>query len=109
MPYAIIETGSKQYRVQPGDTIEVERLTADLGSTVELDRVLLLADDGRVTVGQPTVDGARVLAEVKEHGRGTKIIVFKYKPKTRYKRKQGHRQAFTKLSISEIITKRSSK
>ena len=104
MPYAIIETGGKQYRVQPGDTIEVEQLAGEPGSTLELDRVLMLSRDEGVTVGQPTVAGARVVAEVQEHGRGKKIVVFKYKPKVRYQRKQGHHQGFTRLAIREIIT-----
>jgi large subunit ribosomal protein L21 len=102
MPYAIIETGGKQYRVQPGDTIEVESLPGEPGSTVELDRILLLDDDETLTVGQPTVDGARVVAEIQDHGRGKKIVVFKYKSKTRYQRKQGHRQSYTRLTIREI-------
>ena len=104
MPYAIIESGGKQYRVQPGDTIEVEVLAAEPGSTLDLDRVLMLSQDEQVTVGQPTVAGARVVAEVQEHGRGEKIIVFKYKPKVRYRRKQGHRQSFTRLAIKEIVS-----
>jgi large subunit ribosomal protein L21 len=104
MPYAIIESGGKQYRVQPGDTIEVEMLAAEPGSILDLDRVLMLSQDEQVTVGQPTVAGARVIAEVQEHGRGKKIIVFKYKPKVRYRRKQGHRQSFTRLAIKEIVS-----
>ena len=104
MPYAVIESGGKQYRVQPGDTIEVEMLAAEPGNTLDLDRVLMLSQDEQVTVGQPTVAGARVVAEVQEHGRGKKIIVFKYKPKVRYRRKQGHRQSFTRLAIKEIVS-----
>jgi large subunit ribosomal protein L21 len=103
MNYAIIETGGKQYRVQPGQTITVEKLPGEVGSTVELDRVLLLAQDGAATVGTPTVEGAKVVAEVAEQGRGDKVIVFKYKPKVRYQVKQGHRQWLTKLSIKEIV------
>jgi large subunit ribosomal protein L21 len=104
MPYAIIESGGKQYHVQPGDTIEVELLPAEPGSTLDLDRVLMLSQNEQVTVGQPTVAGARVVAEVQEHGRGKKIIVFKYKSKVRYRRKQGHRQSFTRLAIKEIVS-----
>ena len=104
MPYAIIETGGKQYRVQPGDVIEVERLSAEVGSTIDLDRVLLLAGEGQPTLGQPTVAGARVVAEVQKHDRSKKVIVFKFKPKVRYQRKQGHRQAFTRLAIKEIVS-----
>ena len=103
MNYAIIETGGKQYRVQPGQTITVEKLPGDVGSTVEIDRVLLLAQDGAATVGTPTVEGAKVVAEVAEQGRGDKVIVFKYKRKVRYQVKQGHRQSLTKLSIKEIV------
>ena len=75
----------------------------DEGSTVELDRVLLIADDDKVTVGQPVIDGAKVLATAQRNGRGEKIIVFKYKPKVRYRRKTGHRQLFTRLVIDKIL------
>jgi large subunit ribosomal protein L21 len=107
MTYAVVETGGKQYRVQPGDTIQVELLKAEPGSTVELNKVLVLGQEDTVTVGRPTVDGARVLAEVQEHGRGKKIIIFKYKPKVRYQRKTGHRQSFTLLAIKDIVTDKS--
>jgi large subunit ribosomal protein L21 len=101
--YAIIETGGKQYRVGPGQTIDVERLDAAEGSTVELDRVLLIADGDQVTVGTPTVDGARVVATSKGSGKGDKVIVFKYKPKVRYRKKTGHRQQYTRLLVDKII------
>src|SRR5919205_1052217 len=102
--YAILETGGKQYRVQPGDTINVERLPAEPGETLELGSVLLLAGDGeRARVGMPSVPGAIVRAEVLEHGRGDKIIVFRYKSKVRYRRKTGHRQALTRLRITDIL------
>jgi large subunit ribosomal protein L21 len=101
--YAIVETGGKQYKVSQGQTLEVERLSASKGSTIELDRVLLLADGEKVTPGTPTVDGARVLAEVVEHGKGKKVIVFKYKPKVRYRKKTGHRQPFTRLAIKDSV------
>ena len=104
MTYAIIETGGKQYRVEPGKTISVEKIDADEGSTVELDRVLLISEDSHLTVGQPMVEGAKVVAEVAQQGKADKIIVLKYKPKVRYARKQGHRQRVTKLSIKEIVT-----
>jgi large subunit ribosomal protein L21 len=104
MTYAIVETGGKQYRVKPGDTIEVELLRGEPGSSVELDRVLALSKDDSVTVGRPTVQGARVVAEVESHGRGKKLVVFKYKSKVRYRRKQGHRQSYTRLAIKEIVT-----
>lgn len=103
--YAVVETGGKQYKVSAGQTVLVERLPAEEGQTVELDRVLLLADGEQITVGQPMVAGAKVMATVVEQGRADKLIVFKYKRKTRYQRKTGHRQPFTKLSIDEIVTK----
>ncbi len=101
--YAIIETGGKQYRVNPGQTIDVERLDVAEGNTVELDRVLLIADGERVVVGTPTVDGAKVVATAQGEGKGKKIIVFKYKPKVRYRKKTGHRQLYTRLVIDKIV------
>jgi len=101
--YAIVRSGGKQYRVQQGATIDVERLPAPEGGQVELPDVLLLDEDGRVTVGTPTVPGVKVVAEVVSHGRGPKLIVFKYKAKTRYRRKNGHRQLLTTLSIDKIL------
>ena len=92
--YAILETGGKQYKVQTGDVIEVERLDGEVGAQVELGRVLMLsADDEAPKFGNPAIEGARVFGEVVEQGRGDKIIVFKYKPKVRYRRKTGHRQS----------------
>ena len=102
--YAIIQTGGKQYRVQPGTSISVEKIEGDAGSTVEFDRVLLVSQDDQVSVGTPTVEGAKVVAEVTEQGRGKKIIILKYKSKTRYRVKTGHRQSLTKLAIKEIVT-----
>ena len=104
MDYAIVETGGKQYRVQPGQTISVEKIEAEAGSTIELDKVLLLSKDESVTVGQPMVEGVKVLAEVAQQGRGEKIIVLKYKSKVRYSVKTGHRQSLTTLSIKEIVS-----
>src|SRR5919202_2886895 len=102
--YAILETGGKQYRVQPGDTISVERLSAQPGETLELGSVLLLAgDDEPARVGTPSVPGAVVRAEVVEHARGDKIIVFRFKSKVRYRRKTGHRQALTRVRITDIV------
>ncbi len=103
MPFAIVRTGGKQVRVQPGQTIEVERLTAQPGDRVEFLEVLLLGgDDGGVTYGRPTVEGAKVIGEVLGERRARKIIVFKYKPKTRYRRKTGHRQNLTRVAVQEI-------
>ncbi|MFC2071282.1 50S ribosomal protein L21 [Chloroflexota bacterium] len=101
--YAIIETGGKQYRVSPGQVVDVDRLEVADGDTVELDRVLLIADDDRVTVGTPTVGGAKVIATSQGEGRSKKIIVLKYKPKVRYRKKTGHRQFYTRLAIAKIM------
>ena len=102
--YAILETGGKQYKVQPGDVIEVERLDGDVGSQIELGRVLLTAGDGKAEpkFGAPFVDGAKVVAEVIGQGKGEKTIVFKYKSKVRYRRKTGHRQPVTRLRITDV-------
>jgi large subunit ribosomal protein L21 len=100
--YAILETGGKQYKVRPGQVVDIERLELEPGAEVEFDRVLLVApDEGEVTIGQPVL-GAKVLAEVVEQTRGDKIVVFKYKPKVRYRRKTGHRQAIPRVRIKEI-------
>ncbi len=101
--YAIIETGGKQYKVTPGQTIDVERLDVAEGKTVDLDRVLLIAGDDKVMVGTPTVDGAKVVATSQGEGKGKKVIVFKYKPKVRYRKKTGHRQLYTRLVIDKIV------
>lgn len=100
--YAVIETGGKQYRVSPGQTVEVELLPAEPGSTVALDRVLLVSTDEKTLVGQPTVAGASVVGAVAREGRGKKIIVFKYNSKKRYRRTKGHRQDYTYLTITDI-------
>lgn len=101
--FAIVETGGKQYKVRPGDTIEVELLPLAPGSTHELDRVLLISTDDATLVGQPLVEGAHVAATVQRQGRGDKIIVFKYKSKKRYRRKTGHRQNYTYLTIDDVV------
>ena len=101
--YAVVETGGKQYKVSPGQTIDVERLDVAEGDTVELDKVLLIADGDKVTVGQPIVEGAKVVATSQGEGKGEKIIVFKYKSKVRYRRKKGHRQLYTRLLIDRIV------
>jgi len=102
MDYAIIKTGGKQYRVASGDVIDVELLPVEEGATVELTEVLLQSRDGKLTVGTPTIEGAKVMGEVEIHGRGPKIAVFKYKNKTRQGKKTGHRQSFTRLRITDI-------
>ena len=101
--YAIVRTGGKQYRVEEGRAITVERLPAEEGSTVELGEVLLIADDGEVTIGTPLIEGARVLAQVETNGRAKKIIVFKYRAKVRTRKKTGHRQNFSRLAVTEIL------
>lgn len=101
--YAVVEMGGKQYKVSAGDNVDVEKLPFEVGEKVELDRVLLVADGDEVRVGQPTVEGAKVLATVTDQAKGRKVIVFKYKPKERYRRKKGHRQAYTRLMIDEIV------
>ncbi len=100
--YAIIETGGKQYRVKVGDRISVERLPDDAGGDITFDRVLLLGGDGSTRIGTPVVEGASVTASVDDHFRGEKIVVFKYKAKKRYRRRIGHRQELTHLTITGI-------
>ena len=100
--YAIVQTGSKQYRVQAGDNIRVESLPVYTGEIVNIDDVLMVSRDGDVKVGTPVVDGARVRAQVTSRGRGRKITVFKYKSKVRYRRTKGHRQHYTDLRIIDI-------
>ncbi len=103
MKYAIIESGGKQYRAVEGTTVAVDLLPVEAGESIELDKVLLLANEGSVAVGTPTVAGAVVKATVVENFKGPKLIVFKYKAKERYRRKTGHRQPYTRLKIEEII------
>ena len=101
--YAIVESGGKQYRVQEGDTVYLEKLPAEAGESVEINKVLaLVKDDGELIVGTPFLADAKVLVKIVRHGRGRKIIVFKYKSKKNYRRKQGHRQAFTEVTIEKI-------
>jgi len=102
--YAVIRSGGKQYTVHEGDTLDVELLPAEPGAQVQLDEVLMVGEGGDVTIGRPLVAGAHVVADVVSHGRGEKIIVFKYKPKTRYRRKTGHRQGYTRLAIRKIVS-----
>ena len=99
--FAIIETGGKQYKVQVGEEIRVEKLEREVNSVLEFD-VLMLEKDGKVTAGTPFVKDVKVKAEVVEHGKGDKIVVYKYKAKKNVRSKQGHRQPYTKLKITEI-------
>lgn len=100
--YAIIETGGKQYKVQEGDVIHVEKLNVAAGETFTFDNVLALSTEDSFTAGNPTVEGATVTASVIEEGKGKKLTVYRYKSKKTYSRKLGHRQPFTKLTITAI-------
>ncbi len=102
MDYAVIKTGGKQYRVKPGDTLDVELLPDPVDSIAEFGEVLALSDGGEVTIGAPLVEGAKVTARVLLHYKDRKLMVFKYKAKTRYRRKRGHRQTYTRLLIQDI-------
>lgn len=100
--FAVIKTGGKQYRVSEGDKINVEKLDAQEGKALVFDEILLINDKDKVSVGMPHVKGAKVEARVLEQGRADKVIVFRYHPKTRYRKKKGHRQPFTRLEIVKI-------
>lgn len=100
--YAVLATGGKQYRVQEGDVIYVEKLNAEVESTVELNEVLAVGTEEGIKVGTPVVEGAKVVAKVAAQGKAKKVIVFKYKSKKDYRRKNGHRQPYTKLVIEKI-------
>lgn len=100
--YAVIETGGKQYKVSEGDVIFVEKLGAEEGESVTIDKVLIVGNDDKITVGTPAVDGASVEAKVLKNGKAKKIYVFKMKRKKNYRRKIGHRQPYTKLEITKI-------
>jgi large subunit ribosomal protein L21 len=99
---AVVRTGGKQYRVHEGSVLDVATMDVEPGSEVELREVLLVSDGGTITIGSPHVADAVVVADVVEHGRGKKVISFKYKAKTRYRRKKGHRQGYTKLEVTQI-------
>ena len=101
--YAIVETGGKQYRVEEGQIIDVERLPFEVGEEVELDQVLLVTGGGEMAVGRPIVEGAKVRATVLRQDKARKIVVFRFKAKQRFRKKAGHRQPFTRLRINEIV------
>lgn len=103
MTYAVVRSGGKQYTVREGETLRVELLPGEPGENIELSDVLMIADGEDVTVGAPTVAGARVVAMITEHGKAKKIQVFKYKAKVRYRKRTGHRQRYTELTIKQII------
>lgn len=100
--YAVIKTGGKQYRVAAGDKLKVERLAGEVGSDITLDQVLMLADGDNVTIGAPLVNGASVQAKVLAHGRGNKVMIFKFRRRKHYRKTQGHRQDFTEIEIGAI-------
>ena len=100
--YAVIETGGKQYRVQEGDVLSVEKLGLEAGEKVEFDKVLVLSDDEGIKIGAPYVEGAKVFGEVVENGKAKKVIIFKYKSKKDYRKKQGHRQPYTMVEIKDL-------
>ena len=102
MDYAVFKTGGKQYRVKPGDTLDVELLPNAVDTVAEFGEVLALSDGGEVTIGAPLVEGAKVTAQVLSHYKDKKLMVFKYKAKNRYRRKRGHRQTYTRLRIQDI-------
>ncbi|MGL5085605.1 MAG: 50S ribosomal protein L21 [Clostridium sp.] len=100
--YAVLKTGGKQYRVAEGDVLFVEKLTAEVDSTVELTEILAVSNGETLTVGKPMVEGAKVVAKVVSQGKAKKVIVFKYKRKKDYRKKNGHRQPYTKILIEKI-------
>ena len=102
MNLAIIESGSKQYLVKKGDKIQIEKIAGEIGSSIQLEKVLMVSDGADVTIGKPFISGASVEAKVLKQARAKKIIVFKYKAKSKYRRKQGHRQNYTELEIIKI-------
>ncbi|NIV29623.1 MAG: 50S ribosomal protein L21 [Anaerolineae bacterium] len=101
--YAVVKTGGKQYRVSPGDSIDVEKLPYEVGEQVELDEVLLVANGSGTEIGRPLVAGAKVKATVTRQAKGRKVIIFKIRSSKRYRRRKGHRQHYTRLRIDEIV------
>ena len=105
--YAVIATGGKQYRVEKGDTIRVESMPGNLGDILEFKDIRMVSRNGEVFLGSPSLKGAKVSAEVLAHGKNEKIVVFKYKSKTRYRVKNGHRQPYTDLKVTGVSYRRS--
>jgi large subunit ribosomal protein L21 len=103
--YAVVNTGGKQYKVQQGEILRVEKIPGDVGSPVTFERVLMFSDGENVSIGQPELDNVAVEGHIVEQGKAKKIIVFKYKRRKRYRRKQGHRQTFTAVQIDSIAAK----
>jgi large subunit ribosomal protein L21 len=100
--YAVIKTGGKQYKVAAGDKLKVEKLVGDVGSKVVIDKVLVLADGDAITIGSPLVAGAKVNATVVSHGRGDKVMIFKFRRRKHYRKTQGHRQSYTEIIIDDV-------
>jgi large subunit ribosomal protein L21 len=100
--YAVIQTGGKQYRVSEGDKLRVEKLDVEAGDSVEIDQVLLIADDDNVQVGKPYVDGGKITASVEGHGRGDKVKIIKFRRRKHHMKRQGHRQWYTELKVTGI-------
>jgi large subunit ribosomal protein L21 len=100
--YAVVKTGGTHHRVEVGDVLDIQKLNADVGETVEFDEIVMVSGESGVTIGQPVVDGAKVVATVTEQFRGPKLTIFKYKRKKRYRRKTGHRQDLTRVKIDAI-------
>ncbi len=100
--HAIIVTGGKQYKVTEGDVLYIEKLNAEAGEEITFDQVLAVLDGDNATFGTPVVEGASVTANVVKNGKGKKVLVFKYKPKKNYRRRQGHRQPYTKIEITKV-------
>ena len=100
--YAVIKTGGKQYRVSSGEKVKVEQLTAEVGSQITIDKVLMVADGDKISIGKPLVKGATVQATVVNHGRGDKVRIFKMRRRKHFKKQQGHRQNFTEIQVDQI-------
>jgi large subunit ribosomal protein L21 len=107
--YAVIKTGGKQYKVAAGDYLKVEKLDGDVGSKVVIDKILMVADGDNVTIGSPLVAGAKVNATVLSHGKGDKVMIFKFHRRKHYRKTQGHRQSYTEIQIDDINGKGAAK
>ena len=100
--YAVIESGGKQHRVEPGEVLQLEKLNIDAGDTVDFDKVMMIGEGDKVQIGAPYVDGGKVTAEVIKHGRGDKVTIIKMKRRKHYRRQAGHRQHYTEVKITDI-------